>query len=187
MKPELITGPAAEPLSLTDAKKQLEIGSGTDHDDQINALIEAARQQWEHDTQAYLIEQTWRLRLPGFYEFQFSHRPVTAVSSVTYFDTGNTSQTLSSSIYQLDTANNRFRLAHDQDWPDTEGRWDAVTVNYTLGEHAAATTVPEIAKQAMKLLIGHYFENRDMLMTDAMMSLRAYESLVRRYMRSTYP
>lgn len=180
-RPELVTGPATEPVTTTEAKKHLEI-SGSDHDGHVDRLIQAAREQWEHDTQQFLVSQTWRQYLDGCCEFRFQHRPVSAITSVTYYDSSNASQTLASSVYELDTANNRFRLKPDQDWPVTYTRWDAVTVNYTM-----SGIVKEIDKQAVLLLVGFYFENRDMLMSEAMQSLRSYELLVRRFMRSSYP
>lgn len=181
-KPELVTDSASEPVSATEAKKQLEL-SGSDHDTQIALLIQAAREQWEHDTQTVMVEQTWRQRLESFGEFQFVPGPATAVTSVTYYDTANASQTLSSDYYDIDLSRNAFVLKADYDWPGTYTRWDAVTVNYTVG----VSSVPAIAKQAILLLVGYYFENRDMLMSDAMSHMRAYESLVRRFMRSSYP
>jgi hypothetical protein len=39
----------------------------------------------------------------------------------------------------------------------------------------------------MLLLVGHYFENRDMLMSDAIQTMKPYEALVTRFMRSNYP
>jgi hypothetical protein len=39
----------------------------------------------------------------------------------------------------------------------------------------------------MRLLIGYYFENRDTLMSEAMQTLRAYEAIVSRFVRSSYP
>jgi uncharacterized phiE125 gp8 family phage protein len=184
---EVVTGPAEEPLTLAEVRAHVELASGdTNHDTELTRAIEDARQQWERDTSRHYITRTMRLRLNRFDEFMFPHKPVSAVSSITYYDDANSSQTLSSSVYQLDTANNRLRLAYDQEWPTTVDRWDAVTVNYTLGEHADSTTVPAIAKRAMLLLVGYYFRgNRGD--DDRANDLRAYEALVAKYMRSTYP
>lgn len=181
----VVAEPAAEPVSLNEAKKHLEIGdSDTAHDTQLASLIEQARQQWERDTAEYTTKRTVTLTVSEIGEMQFPHRPVSAISSITYYDSGNDSQTLSSSVYQLDTANNRLRLAYEQLWPATAARWDAVTITYTLGEHDDSTTVPAVAKQAMLLLIGYYFEDRDMMGRDAN---QAYERLVLKHMRSSYP
>lgn len=181
----LSTGPAAEPVSATDAKKHLEI-SGAAHDYHVSLLIEAARQQWEHDTQEYLINQTWTLTTDSLMELRYPKRPVSSITSITYYDSGNSQQTLATSVYALDTADNTVRLKVDQSWPTVYERYDAVTHTVVLGDHSAATTVPAVAKQAMLLLIGNYFEDREM-MAGAMGNDRAYQALVRRYTRSSYP
>lgn len=175
-----------EPLTIYEAKKQVEVASDDNyHDADLLKNIEAARHQWERDTSTYYIQRTMRLTLPSLYEFMFSERPVTAITSITYYDQGNTQQTLAATEYQLDTAENSLRLAYGKTWPSTTKRWDAVQVNYTLGGHVDSTTVPSIAKSAMLLLVGYYFEQRGD--SDRFSDLRAYESLVKKNMRSTYP
>ena len=184
-RPELITGPAAEPVTLSEAKKHQEIGAGTTHDVQLAALIEAARQQWERDTERYLIQRTMRWTLGALREVQFPHRPVSAISSIAYYDGNNTQQTLSTSLYQLDAPNNSLRRSYRAVWPATLGRWDAVQINYTLGSYADSTEVDAISKQAMLLWIGYHFEQRGD--NDRPNDMRAYESLVLRHKRSSYP
>jgi uncharacterized phiE125 gp8 family phage protein len=66
-------------------------------------------------------------------------------------------------------------------------RWDAWTITYKVGYSEDGSKVPAIAKNAMLMLVAHYFENRDMLMAEAMQTMRPYEALVLRYMRSSYP
>jgi uncharacterized phiE125 gp8 family phage protein len=81
----------------------------------------------------------------------------------------------------------QIRIAYLQVLPGTAARWDAWSVNYKAGYSQDGQLVPAIAKNAMLLLIGHYFENRDMLMNEALQTMRPYEALVRRYMRASYP
>lgn len=185
--PELVTGPTAEPITLSEAKKQLEIGSSdTSHDSQLMGLIQAAREQWEHDTDSATCFQTWRIRLAAWVDgFTLPKTPVHSITSIQYYDGGNTLQTLSAIAYQLHV--NDIKLAYLQVLPGTVARWDAWTITYKLGFSEDGSKVPAIAKSAMLMLIAHYFENRDMLMTDAMQTMRPYEALVRRMMRSSYP
>lgn len=186
----LVTGPTSEPITLTQAKKQLEIApSEADHDDHIELLIQAAREQWEHDTDSCLLTQTWKVNFETAYEDEIylPKRPVASITSVKYYDTSNVQQTLSTSVYGLDIANRAVRLKHLQDWPTTVlDRWDTWEIAYVCG-YASAALVPAIAKQAMLLLIGHNFENRDMIMGESLQTLPVYESLVKRFMRSSYP
>ena len=181
-----LTPPVTEPLTIHEAKKQVEVASDDNyHDADLLKNIEAARQQWERDTTQYYIQRTMRLTLPCLYEFMFSERPVTSITSVKYYDQSNVQQSLATSEYQLDTADNALRLAYNKTWPTSLARWDAVQIDYVLGEHTDSTTVPSLAKSAMLLLVGYYFEQRGD--ADRFADLRAYESLVKKNMRSTYP
>lgn len=185
--PEIVTNPTAEPITLSEAKKHLEISvNDTTHDVQLSALIQAAREQWEHDTDSVTCYQTLRLRLPSWMDGQSLPRsPIHSITSIQYYDGGNTLQTLSPSIYQLHV--DQIRIAYLQVLPGTSARWDAWSINYKAGYSQDGQLVPAIAKNAMLLLIGHYFENRDMLISEALQTMRPYEALVRRYMRASYP
>ena len=187
-RPKLDSPVASEPVTTADAKKHLEIATGdTTHDSHIDDLITAARKRWQLDTGRLVGSQTWSLKLDAFSQFQFNHFPVNSITSVTYYDSGNASQTLASSVYELDTYNNRFRLQPDESWPSTYSRWDAVTVNYVGG------TIEKFDEQAILMLVGHYFEHtRDIDMAPlyfegARFELPAYEAMVRLHTRSTYP
>ena len=185
--PELVTGPTTEPVTLSEAKKQLEIASSdTTHDVHISALIQAAREQWEHDTDTVTCYQTLRLRVGSLHDgFTLLRSPIHSITSIQYYDGNNALQTLSSSLYQLHV--DQFRLAYQVSLPATASRWDAWTITYKCGNSQDGQSVPEAAKAAIKLLVAHYFENRDMLMSEALQTMRPYEMLVRRYMRSSYP
>lgn len=184
---ELVTGPSVEPLTLSEAKKHLEISSSdSTHDTQLNAAIQEAREQWEHDTDSVCCFQTWKLRIPEFKNgMTLPKRPVSSITSIQYYDGSNTLQTWSSSNYQLHV--NDVRVAYQVTLPATASRWDAWTITYKLGYSQDGSLVPAIAKRAMLLLVGYYFENRDMLVSDTNYSRGPYEALVLRYIRSTYP
>jgi hypothetical protein len=60
MSPILIVPPAAEPVTLADAKLYLRT-AGPDEDDLVIALIRAARHLVEATSNRLLVSQTWRL------------------------------------------------------------------------------------------------------------------------------
>lgn len=63
---ERLVDPDLEPVSLSDMKAHLREFTGvTSADDQISALITAAREWVEGETGAALIDQTWRLTIHG--------------------------------------------------------------------------------------------------------------------------
>lgn len=180
--------PIAEPVTLAEAKKQLELPqSDSSHDDHLARLIQSAREQWEHDTDSCCLTQTLKLNLPQFSEeIVLPKRPIQSITSIKYYNTINTQQTVSTAIYSLDQACRTIRLNYLQLWPMGLSRWDAVEVLYVAG-YPSAGLVPAIHKQAILFLVGKYFENRDLLMNDAAYTDKAYESLVKKFMRSSYP
>ncbi len=187
--PELVSGPATEPLSLSEAKAQLSIASSdTSHDAVVASLISEAREQWEHDTSTVTCHQTVKVITDMMDdEVYLPRRPIASITHIKYYDTNNVLQTLSPTIYQLDKGRRSVRLAYDKDYPVTAVRWDAWQITYVCGYSADGALVPAIAKRAMLLLVGHYFENRDMLVPPSAMSFMPYESLVARFTRSNYP
>jgi len=187
-RPTVVTGPTAEPITLAEAKRQLFLAeSDTSSDNELISRIQAAREQWEHDTDSYLVQQTLSVTLERFCgrEIELNGRPIQSITHVKYYDENGTLQTLSPSKYSFNAAEREIELKWQETWPTTEIRWDAVTVTYVAG-HSALSSIPAIAKQAMLLLITYYqFGNRGD--NDRPNDNRAYEALVRRYMRAGYP
>lgn len=118
-------------------------------------MLIAGRQQVEYDAKVRLITQTVQLKLdqfPGGPEIEIRTLPVQSVSSVQYVDENQTTQTLSSSLYNVDTSRKppRIVLLENEDWEDTEQQWPgAVTVTFVAGYGAAAADVPVHARLAI--------------------------------------
>jgi uncharacterized phiE125 gp8 family phage protein len=184
----LVTAPVSEPITLAEAKKQLELSpTDTAHDAQLSLLIQAAREQWEADTDSACLTQTWKVTAEEFDddEIYLPKRPVQSITHIKYYDSGDVLQTLSTSVYDLDQSCRAVRLKNLQVWPAVSDRWDAITITYVAG-YAQSYLIPAIAKQAMLLLVGYYFDaNRGD--NDRNNDQRAYEALVTKFMRSNYP
>lgn len=144
----------------------------------IESLIRVAREHVELRKNCTLLTTTWQLTLDAFPcnshlsgddvdRLDLPRCPVQSVSSIAYVDTDGTTQTLSASLYTLDNSSD-FRAsiypAYGEEWPDTRERPGAVTVTYIAG-HTLAANVLETDKQAMLLLIGHWYENREGVLT----------------------
>lgn len=187
-RPTVVTGPTAEPITLAEAKRQLFLAeSDTSQDAELVSRIQAAREQWEHDTDTYLLTQTLSVTLERFgqREIYLPGRPIQSITHIKYYDENDTFQTFSSSRYSFNAPEREIELNWQEQWPVTAIRWDAVTVTFVAGNTSLAA-IPAIAKQAMLLLITYYqYSNRGD--NDRPNDLRAYENLVRRFMRSTYP
>jgi uncharacterized phiE125 gp8 family phage protein len=187
-RPTVVTGPTAEPITLAEAKRQLFLAeSDTSQDAELVSRIQAAREQWEHDTDSVLLTQTLSVTAERFAgrEIYLPGRPIQSVTHVKYYDDSNVLQTLPTSYYSLNPTEREIELTWNETWPTTYLRWDAVVVTYVAGLTSLAA-IPAIAKQAMLLLIAYYhYANRGD--NDRPNDLRAYEALVRRYQRSSYP
>ncbi len=185
---ELVTAPAAEPLSLTEAKKQVEVAaSSSDHDDHLTSLIQAAREQVETDTRRALVTQTWEIRrtqFPGTEFIELPKPPLQSITHVKYIDTDGNLQTFSSSNYETDTHREKGAvwLAYNQSWPNTRDRHDAVQIRFVAG-YGLAAAVPESAKQAMRLLIDWWFCERSPSKSER----SSYDALVSRLGFGDYP
>lgn len=163
---DLVTAPSVEPVSLADAKAHLRV-DGTDENSLITALITAARQFVENHCEIALVTQTLRMTLPAFADaIQLERPPVTGITQIEYVSTAGTVVTV------LNAGNNLWRLSagpmrpivtpyFNTSWPDTAAVPDAVKITYTAGYGAAATDVPQAIRQAMLLLIGHWYKTRE--------------------------
>lgn len=166
--------PSVEPVTLAEARSHLRLeatGSPASHedDDYISALIQAAREQVETDTGRALVQRTYKLRLNTWaYEIQLPYPPLLSVSSVKYYDMDGTLQTLSTDVYDVETDETPglIRLAYGQSWPSHQGRENAIEITYTSGYQSGSPddlreNVPASLKQAILLIIGDLYENRE--------------------------
>lgn len=187
-RPTIVTGPTTEPVTLAEVRRQLFLSpSDTSNDQELTSRIQAAREQWEHDTDSAMLSQTLSVTLERFcgLEIELPSRPIQSVTHVKYYDGDNSLQTFSSASYSLNKPDRKIVLNWDASWPTTYDRWDSVVITYVAG-YATAALIPAIAKQAMLLNITYnQYGNRGD--NDRPNDQRAYEALVRRYMRSTYP
>lgn len=167
----LISGPAQEPILLSEAKAHLRV-DGTDDDALIMALIVAAREVAERIRNEALITQTWNYILdawPEGDELVVPKPPLQSVSSITYKDEDGEEATFSSDNYIVDTDSvpGRVVLASGATWP-SESLYPAgaITVQFTAGYGDEPGDVPQHVRQAMLLMIGHWYENRETTVAD---------------------
>jgi uncharacterized phiE125 gp8 family phage protein len=167
----LVTDVTVEPLTLEEAKAQCNIVA-SDDDDLLLSLITAARHWAEQFTHRSLAQKTWDLKLDGFPYWgaiEIPMPPVTAISSVSYVDTSGVTQTLAlTTQYVTDIPAGptampaRVMSAYSVPWPSTRWVANAVTVRFTAGyTGTGVNATPDPIKQAMRLLISHWNENRE--------------------------
>lgn len=163
-----LSPPAAEPLTLAEAKLHLRVDADiTEDDGLIAALIIAARQQAEHRTGRALISQQWRLGLECFPDdsLELPKPKLLSVESITYLDGDGSRQTISAADYEViaDELLGRVVPAYGKAWPTSiRSRPGCVQVSYTCG-YGAAADVPQSIKAWMLLAIATWYENRESL------------------------
>jgi uncharacterized phiE125 gp8 family phage protein len=189
--------PTVEPITLAEAKLQLRVDDDITSDDGlISALITAARQKVEIETRRALVTQTQVLKLDQFPSgenpvIELPNPPLQSVSAVQYVDQNGDTQTLAASEYIVDTVSEPARItpAYNTFWPLTRAQINAVTVTFVCGYASGsgsptdyAANVPQALKAAIKLLVGHWYENREAVAAANLKPLpMAVDSLVWNY------
>lgn len=185
MRLKLVTAPAAEPLTTTEAKLWLRVDTSAD-DGLIDLLVKAAREKVETDLgrgrvrREALITQTWDLfrdEFPGAFAADISERPLTAlaqidlpivpvqsVAHVKYYDSAGVQQTVSSGDYMVDVDGKPGRLApiESKSWPSSRGRFNDVVVRFVAGYGAASTDIPARIRAALRIALADMYDRRDL-------------------------
>jgi len=171
---KIATPPTTEPVTSTEAKLHLKVDATTD-DTLIANLITTARETVEAIARRALITQTWDLLLDEFPEgdeLLIPFPPLQTISSVQYTNQNNVTATFASSNYAVDTYSEpgRIKLVYGAAWPgDILYTLNGVKVRFIAGFGAAAA-VPLKYKQAILLLLGHWYANREEVIAGANLS-----------------
>ena len=181
MELKVITPPAAEPLSTAEAKLHLRVDHSTD-DTLITALIVAAREHVENYLVGSLVQQTRAVYLSSwpYAPFRLPCGPVQSIDSVKYTDSDGVENAVSEDLYYL-TPGGELCLETFESWPTARLRGPgAIEITYTTGYEPVVTVIPgeeegdpdteetdydanipQAIKQAMLLLIGEWYEQRE--------------------------
>lgn len=190
---QLITPPAAEPVTLDLAKQHLRVDFDDD-DTLIESYIAAAREYCEKVTRRAFFNQTWLRTLdyfPLYGRIDATRNPsernswpygtwywdrvtitlpyprLVSVTSITYLDNTGTEQTLPDNSYNMDATSTPGRIAPAQGmfWPILQnyipGSVKITYVTGSYGDGVETNTCPKSIVQAMLLLIGHWYQNRE--------------------------
>lgn len=166
----LLTPPAAEPLSLADAKAFLRVEHDAD-DALIGSLIAAARGEVEIATRRVLMTQTWRIvlhRWPAPRRIVSPVNPLQAVAAARVFDAAGEAQPVDAGDFLLDTASLPGVIELPRAGLPQPGRALAgIEIDVSAG-HGGAADVPAPLVQAIRLLVARAYEHRDGMAADAL-------------------
>lgn len=160
----LVTAPAAEPLSLVDAKRFLRV-EHSDDDAVITALVSAARSHVEALTRNALMVQTWRLvldRWPDGGRISPRIGPLRALAAVRVFSAANDASTIDPEIFVVDAAAGVL-AAPAWSLPVPGRNVAGIELDIEVGFGAAVDDVPQTLLQAIRMLVAHWYENRGLI------------------------
>ncbi|WP_035384489.1 phage head-tail connector protein [Ferriphaselus sp. R-1] len=159
---QLVTPPALEPVTLSEARLHLRVDTADD-DPLIGALISAARVHAEMLTARQFLPARWRLVLDRFTPMVLLNRsPVVSVVSVRYLDMGGLWQIMPPTDYVVESSSEPARItpAFGKIWPPTLPQIGSVEILFDAG-YTDATKVPDGIKRWMLLRVGSLYQHRE--------------------------
>ncbi len=158
-----ISDPAVNPVSLIDAKSHLRVDI-SDDDDLITELIGAATQQVESVTGLALIRQTWRLyrdTWPANLMIELGPTPILSVDNVVVYDADGSPSSLAAANYVVDRHSQPARLQIIGSITGPGVAINGIEVDFTAGYGSAGDDVPPPLRQAILMLVAHWYEHRE--------------------------
>lgn len=161
----LLSGPAVEPITLAEAKAHLRVDSSGE-DSLIQSLIMASRLHIEAALDLALITQSWRHQRdvwPPSRVLILPLRPIQSVTAVTLHDDDTASRSLDIEDFIVDGFANPARLV----WrgpgavPAAGMVANGIEIDFVAGHGNSPADVPQPIRQALLLLIAHWYEHRE--------------------------
>lgn len=165
---KLVTAATTDPVSLTEARRQLGLGEDDGgHDARLSSLITGATEYVQVATGRQFINATFDAyydSFPGGNDpILLPRSPLVSITSVKYAQTSDgVMTTWTSTNYAAVTSREpaECALAYSTNWTtDVRCIPEAVVVRFVAGYGSSATSVPVRAKQAILLLVNHWFDN----------------------------
>jgi uncharacterized phiE125 gp8 family phage protein len=160
----LKTAPITEPLVLSELKIHLRLDAAcTDEDVYLSSLITVARQMVEKYTSTLLGSQVWELSMDAAdYSFEINKLPVISIDEYKYIDENNVSKDMSAFTTVYEDLKSYPARIRTEDVPSIyDFGFNQISLEFTAG----LVIIPDALKQAMLLIIGHLYENRQDVVT----------------------
>jgi uncharacterized phiE125 gp8 family phage protein len=162
----LLSGPAVEPVTLAQAKQFIRV-EHDDDDDVITALIAGSRIHVETQTRRALITQSWRLVRDVWPELgcvPVLPVPLRTLDAARVYKTDGTTLPIDLAAFIVDKAAAPARLSFTRGALALPGRPVAgIEIDVTCGYGDAPETIPQALRQAIRLLVAHWYENRGLV------------------------
>ena len=155
-------------VSLQEAKLHLRVDF-TDDDFLIDTLVRTATSVIENRIGGCIQQQSIDLLLDKFPTVvEFGMAPIVSVTSVQYI-TGDVLTVWASSNYEVDLKLGRLRPVSTSAWPERDDVFNAVQIRFVAG-YASEALIPKELTTAVLLLVGHYYANREAVITGTIAS-----------------
>lgn len=162
MSVTLMAPPALEPVSLAQMKDHLRVEHSAE-DTLISSYITSARLHIEARLAKLLITQDWRINfdsLPSGKVVELPLAPILALNSVSYY-TQQAGPTLIPAVdYSIDLNSMRPKFSLHLQRQNLRA-FGAYELEVSAGYGPAVEDVPADIRHALKLLVAHWFENRE--------------------------
>jgi uncharacterized phiE125 gp8 family phage protein len=165
----LLTGPAVEPLELDDVKAHLRL-DGADEDGLLSGLISTSRMHVEAALGLALISQTWRWQAdcwPSTGVVELMTRPLQSVTQIAVRAEDGTPAIVDAADYVVHRASGRV-APRGNGWPEPGLRMAGIEIEFVAGYGNDGADVPEPIRQALRLLVAHWYEVRNPVHIGAM-------------------
>lgn len=160
----LLAGPSAEPLSLAEAKTFLRVDHEAE-DALIASLITSARATVEALTRRALIDQSWRLIRDAWPVSGLIAAPINPLREVTgahVLDATGAELPVPAGAFICDTARLPGLIRVDRSMVAAPGRLTAgIAIDVVVGHGADADHVPSPLIEAVRVVLAHFYEHRD--------------------------
>ena len=160
----LMSAPATEPVTVAEAKAHLRVDA-TNEDTLIASLILTSRLHLETALGLALITQSWRLfldRWPPTKDIELPIRPLQSIDAVRVWPADGAAAAIDADDYLADIASAPPRLVRTGViWPQPGKAANGIEIDLTAGYGPAASDVPGPLRQALLLLVAHWYENRE--------------------------
>ena len=158
------TPPATLPVMVADVRAHCRADDAGDDDAVLSAYLAAAVDMVEAQTGSALITRTVQIT-----RHQFAARmalPIGPVGllSLSYLDPTGASQQLDPTLYALvgvGSLRTEIRLIAGKAWPAVLDHPAAITCTVSVGYGPTGASVPPAILQAIRLLVGDYFAQRE--------------------------
>lgn len=160
----LLQGPAHEPLTLAEARGYLRV----DHDAEdalIGSMVTAARATVEALTRRVLIDQRWRIvrdTWPASGLIALPVNPLREIISAHVLDAGGAETPVPLDALSADTARLPGLIRVDRGAVPLPGRPIAgIAIDVIAGHGEEADHVPSPLLEAVRVVLAHFYEHRD--------------------------